>query len=134
MAEHRTVQKDILPRGQVQVKARAQLDQGRDLAVDGHADVYKRQGRGPRAEGRGLQGQLCPHGGQHRKTVRCYDPVSYTHLDVYKRQPYNRQKAVGGGVLDAPRRGQDPSLQTNLKGVRRACLLYTSCKHGAILL
>ena len=37
MAEHRTVQKDILPRGQVQVKARAQLDQGRDLAVDGHA-------------------------------------------------------------------------------------------------
>ena len=37
MAEHRTVQKDVLPRGQVQVKARAQLDQGRDLAVDGHA-------------------------------------------------------------------------------------------------
>ena len=34
--------------------------------------------------------------------------------------PYNRQKAVGGGVPDAPRRGQDPSLQTNLKGVRRA--------------
>ena len=29
-------------------------------------------------------------------------------------------KAVGGGVPDAPRRGQDPSLQTNLKGVRRA--------------
>ena len=28
MAEHRTVQKDVLPRGQVQVKARAQLDQG----------------------------------------------------------------------------------------------------------
>ena len=25
-------------------------------------------------------------------------------------------KVVGGGVLDAPRRGQDPSLQTNLKG------------------
>ena len=25
------------------------------------------------AEGRGLQGQLCPHGGPHRKTVRCYD-------------------------------------------------------------
>lgn len=24
-------------------------------------------------EGRGLQGQLCPHGGPHRKTVRCYD-------------------------------------------------------------
>ena len=34
--------------------------------------------------------------------------------------PYNRQKAVGGGVPDAPRGGQDPSLQTNLKGVRRA--------------
>ena len=29
-------------------------------------------------------------------------------------------KAVGCGVPDAPRRGQDPSLQTNLKGVRRA--------------
>ena len=29
-------------------------------------------------------------------------------------------KAVGGGVPDAPRGGQDPSLQTNLKGVRRA--------------
>ena len=29
-------------------------------------------------------------------------------------------KDVGGGVPDAPRRGQDPSLQTNLKGVRRA--------------
>ena len=25
------------------------------------------------AEGRGLQGQLCPHGGPHRQTVRCYD-------------------------------------------------------------
>ena len=37
MAEHRTVQKDVLPRGQVEIKARAQLDQGRDLTVDGHA-------------------------------------------------------------------------------------------------
>ena len=34
--------------------------------------------------------------------------------------PYNRQKAVGGGVPDAPRRGQDPSLQATLKGVRKA--------------
>lgn len=32
-----------------------------------------RAGRGPRAEGRGLQGQLCPHGDPHRQTVRCYD-------------------------------------------------------------
>ena len=28
---------------------------------------------GTACEGRGLQGQLCPHGGPHRKTVRCYD-------------------------------------------------------------
>ena len=35
MAQHRAVQKDIFPRGQVQIKARAQLDKRRDLAVDG---------------------------------------------------------------------------------------------------
>ena len=36
-------------------------------------------------------------------------------------------KAVGGGVPDAPRGGQDPSLQTNLKGVRRA-----ACPQAAV--
>ena len=38
--------------------------------------------------------------------------------------PYNRQKGSGkgcrGGGSPMPRGGQDPSLQTNLKGVRRA--------------
>ena len=41
MAQHRAVQKDIFPRGQVQIKARAQLDKRRDLTVDGD-----RAGRG----------------------------------------------------------------------------------------
>ena len=36
VAEHRAVQKDIFPRGQVEVEPRAQLDQRCDLAVDGH--------------------------------------------------------------------------------------------------
>ena len=35
MAQHRAVQKDIFPRGQVQIKACAQLDKRRDLTVDG---------------------------------------------------------------------------------------------------
>ena len=35
VAQHRTVQKHVFPRGQIEVKARAQLDQRRNFAVDG---------------------------------------------------------------------------------------------------
>ena len=40
------------------------------------------------------------------------DPVSYTHLDVYKRQPGHRARVRDGGHPRRPR--------------RRPCLLYTS--------
>ena len=33
----------------------------------------RRAGRGPRAEGRGLQGQLRPHGSAHRQALRRHD-------------------------------------------------------------
>ena len=67
-----------------------------------HLDVYKRQAQAregrqpPRGEEEALH--YHPRGAprlspvRRRRRVRLSDPVSYTHLDVYKRQFLNRQK------------------------------------------
>ena len=63
-----------------------------------HLDVYKRQGQG----GKALHSLLCLWQQRHQDTLKGNNtlpkimcpaqkacPVSYTHLDVYKRQTYN---------------------------------------------
>ena len=56
----------------------------RDRPELGRIDVYKRQGQD--AEGAAGSLRADRRAGHHRAADRL-DPVSYTHLDVYKRQP-----------------------------------------------
>ena len=68
---------------------------------------------------------------QHRLAI-CSKPVSYTHLDVYKRQPL----VCGYGISEEDRPEEVPGqvitrtisyLDDALKHIS-PCLLYTSCK------
>ena len=67
-------------------------------------DVYKRQSYFLQRFRNGLDRSrhyLHQHGGRSALAVR---PVSYTHLDVYKRQLQGRTGRIGFGVLDTDTR------------------------------
>ena len=54
-------------------------------------------------------------------------PVSYTHLDVYKRQHADRARLVVQHPREhAQRRGDDRVVAITGPGLVRTCLLYTS--------
>ena len=59
--------------------------------------------------------------------ARCADPVSYTHLDVYKRQHQIRahMASIGCPILGDSKYGNN-SANRELKLKYQACLLYTS--------
>ena len=68
--------------------------------------------------------------------------VSYTHLDVYKRQGINLtcvttpkfKRAVLRAMLVLPLGGEDAALRACLPQVlRRGCLLYTSIRHDPLI-
>ena len=44
--------------------------------------------------------QRCRNDNKFEKIIENFAPVSYTHLDVYKRQLLNRPKVIGGPNLD----------------------------------
>ena len=50
------------------------------------------------------------------------NPVSYTHLDVYKRQEYARLNLIAAGVRDAVQEAILSTVNDNYDD----CLLYTS--------
>ena len=79
-------------------------------------DVYKRQG--PERRGRPRPLKEC---GNVRKVV----PVSYTHLDVYKRQPI-RDAEGSGAVSPEPDALSETAVQTEPFPPLLGCLLYTS--------
>ena len=54
-------------------------------------DVYKRQVKGG-AEKLKVKGHLTDEGKQEQPPKVAFDAVSYTHLDVYKRQGYKIEK------------------------------------------